>query len=129
MELKAAVVGLAALGAVALTAGPAAAMPNGLPQAKQIAGQAANVEQARLVCARGRCWHRPGWRGARAAWGPRRAWGPRTVWRRPAWSGAYAWSPGPTWGASPGWGPRPWGSAWGASPGWGAGWGWNRTWW
>ena len=56
MKVKAAVVGLAALGGIALTAGPASAMPNGLPQAGQIAGQTANVEQVRLVCNRfGRC--------------------------------------------------------------------------
>jgi hypothetical protein len=50
MKLKAAVVGLAALAGVSLTAGSAsAAMPNGLPHADQITGQAANVEQVRLV--------------------------------------------------------------------------------
>ena len=35
-------------------------MPNGLPQAGQIAGQTADVDQVRMVCnAYGRCWHRP----------------------------------------------------------------------
>ncbi len=101
MKLKAAVFGLAALGGAALTAGTAAAMPNGLPQAKQVAGQAANVEQVRWVCnGFGRCWWRP---GPRVVWGPRPVWGPR-------WRGAYAWGPGPVWG------PRP-------------GWGWRRGWW
>jgi hypothetical protein len=41
MKLKIAVIGLAALCGVALGAGSAVAMPNGLPHADQIAGQAA----------------------------------------------------------------------------------------
>jgi hypothetical protein len=65
MTMKAVVVGLAALGGVAFTAGAASAMPNGLPQADQITGQPAQVEQVRWVCnAWGRCWHRPNWYGA-----------------------------------------------------------------
>ena len=56
MTMKAVVVGLAALGSVAFTAGAASAMPNGLPQAGQITGQPAHVEQVRWVCnAWGRC--------------------------------------------------------------------------
>ena len=78
MKLKIAVVALAALGSVALTAGSASAMPNGIPQASQITGQASNVEQVAWVCNRwGRCWHRPNWYGAYAYYGPR-PWG----WRR-----------------------------------------------
>ena len=65
MRLKALVVGLAALGATALTTAGASAMPNGLPQAGQSTGQTANVDQVRLVCnAYGRCWHRPNYYGA-----------------------------------------------------------------
>ncbi|MEH2538076.1 hypothetical protein V1278_001314 [Bradyrhizobium sp. AZCC 1577] len=117
MELKSAVVGLAALGGVMLAAGSAsAAMPNGLPHADQISRQTADVEQVRWVCnAWGRCWWRPGprWYGAYGAWGPRPVW-------RPGWRGAYAWG-GPVWRPRPVWGPR---------PGWGprSGWGWNGRW-
>jgi len=56
MQLKALVVGLAALGATALTTSGASAMPNGLPQANQISGQTANIDKVRLVCnGYGRC--------------------------------------------------------------------------
>jgi hypothetical protein len=83
MKLKIAVIGLAALCGVALGAGSAVAMPNGLPRADQIAGQAANVEQVRWVCnAWGRCfWRRPAFYGAYAWGGPRSFWG----WRRGWW--------------------------------------------
>jgi hypothetical protein len=103
MKLKAAVVGLAALGGVSLTAGTASAIPNGLPEAARIASPAVKTEQVRWVCdAWGRCWwRRPIWYGA-YAWGPGSVWGPRRVWG-PRWRGAYAWSPRPFWG------PRPWG--------------------
>ncbi|MEZ0042410.1 hypothetical protein ABIA42_001289 [Bradyrhizobium sp. USDA 327] len=49
MTLKLAVLGLAAVGAVAFASGPAlAAMPNGIPQADKIAsGPAADVDQVR----------------------------------------------------------------------------------
>jgi hypothetical protein len=52
MTLKFAVLGLAAIGAAALASGPAlAAMPNGIPQADQIAkAPAAEVDQVRWVC-------------------------------------------------------------------------------
>ncbi|MCA1453617.1 hypothetical protein I6F35_10390 [Bradyrhizobium sp. BRP22] len=103
MKLKAAVVGLAALGGVALTAGSASAIPNGLPGAARIASPTVNAEQVRWVCdAWGRCWwRRPVW--GVTAWGPRPVWGPR-------WRGAYAWGPRP-WGPPP-WGPGPWGRRW-----------------
>jgi len=72
MKLRIAVVALAALGGVALSASSAFAMPNGIPQASQIAGQSANIEQVRWVCNfRGHCWWRPGWRGAYGWYGPR----------------------------------------------------------
>jgi len=65
MRLKAVVVGLAALGGIALTTAGASAMPNGLPRADRIAGQTANVDQVRMVCnAYGRCWWRPNYYGA-----------------------------------------------------------------
>jgi hypothetical protein len=57
INLKYAVVGLAALGGAALASGTASAMPNGLPAA---AGQLSNVENVVMVCnAWGRCWWRP----------------------------------------------------------------------
>jgi hypothetical protein len=79
MKLKLAVLGLAALGSAALASGQAlAAMPNGIPQADQIAsGPAANVDQVRMVCnAWGRCWWRPNYYGAYGYYGgPRRFYG------------------------------------------------------
>jgi hypothetical protein len=87
MRVKLAVIGLAALGSVALVSGSASAMPNGLPQAGQITGQTANVDQVRWVCNPwGRCHWRPNFYGAYGYYGPRRFYGP----------GRY-------------WGPRPWG--------------------
>ena len=83
MRLKAVVVGLAALGGIALTTAGASAMPNGLPQAGRIVGQTAKVEQARLVCnAWGRCWHRPNWYGAYGYYGHHRPWGWHHGWHR-----------------------------------------------
>jgi len=69
MNVKIAVVVLAALGGVALASGSASAMPNGIPHANQITGQTSNMEQARLVCDRWGCWRRPGWGGWRGAYG------------------------------------------------------------
>lgn len=61
MNIKLAVIGLAALGGVALMSGSASAMPNGLPQAGHIAGETSNVDQVRQVCDRwGRCTWRSG---------------------------------------------------------------------
>lgn len=61
MNIKLAVIGLAALGGAALMPGAASAMPNGLPQASHIAGEASNVDQVRYVCDRwGRCHWRSG---------------------------------------------------------------------
>jgi hypothetical protein len=55
-NLKSAIVGLAALGGVALCSGAASAMPNGMPAT----GQLSNVENVVMVCnAWGRCWWRP----------------------------------------------------------------------
>jgi hypothetical protein len=57
INLKYAMVGLAALGGLALSTGTASAMPNGMPAA---AGQQSNVENVVMVCnAWGRCWWRP----------------------------------------------------------------------
>jgi hypothetical protein len=91
INFKHAVVGLAALGGVALGSAPAsAAMPNGMPTA---AHQHSNVENVVMVCnAWGRCWYRPnyyvgprvygygGYVGPRyygGGWGYRRGWGRR----------------------------------------------------
>jgi hypothetical protein len=76
MRLKIAVAALATLGGVALASTAASAMPNGLPQADQIAGQTSNVEQVRYVCnAWGRCWWRPNWYGAYGYYRPHHHWG------------------------------------------------------
>lgn len=79
MKLKLAVLGLTALGSVALATGQAAAaMPNGIPQAGQVAGATAGVDQVRMVCNPwGRCWWRPNYYGAYGYYAPRRYWGPR----------------------------------------------------
>jgi hypothetical protein len=54
LKLTSALVGLAALGAVALSAGSASAMPVAVP------AQASNIEQAAYVCNPwGHCWWRP----------------------------------------------------------------------
>jgi len=57
MKLVSALVGLAALGGVALSAATASAMPVTIPgQASQVS----NVRQANYVCNEwGHCWHRP----------------------------------------------------------------------
>ena len=85
IDLKYAVVGLAALGGVALASAPASAMPNGMPTA---AHRHSNVETVVMVCnAWGRCWYRPnyyvgprvyryGYAGPRY-YGYRRGWGRR----------------------------------------------------
>jgi hypothetical protein len=79
MKLRLAVLGLAALGSAALTSGQAlAAMPNGIPQADQVAGgPVAHVDQVRMVCnAWGRCWSRPNYYGAYGYYGgPQRFYG------------------------------------------------------
>jgi hypothetical protein len=73
MRLKSALIGLAVLGAAAMTAGTASAMPNGLPTQNQ----ASNVDQVRYVCnAWGRCWWRPNYRSY-GFYGPRPYYGPR----------------------------------------------------
>jgi hypothetical protein len=57
VNLKYAVVGLAALGGAALGPSTAPAMPNGMPAS---AGQLSNVANVVMVCnAWGRCWYRP----------------------------------------------------------------------
>jgi hypothetical protein len=65
MGLRIAVIALTALGGAALTSGSASAMPSGIPNANQIAGPTANVEQVRYACnGWGRCWWRPNYYGA-----------------------------------------------------------------
>jgi hypothetical protein len=87
INLKYAVVGMAALSGVALAPSMASAMPNGIPAV----GQLSNVEKVVMVCnAWGRCWWRPnyyvgprvygGYVGPRfygGGWGYRRGWGRR----------------------------------------------------
>ena len=61
MKLKLALVGIAALGGIALWSATASAMPNGLLHANQVS----NIDQVRYVCnAWGRCWWRPNVYGA-----------------------------------------------------------------
>ncbi|WP_407176026.1 hypothetical protein [Bradyrhizobium sp. STM 3562] len=75
MNVKSAFIALAALGGVAFSAGSAFAMPNGIPQAGQIIGQSANIQEARWVCNPwGRCFWRPNWYGAYGYYGPRPYW-------------------------------------------------------
>jgi hypothetical protein len=75
MKLRIAVVALTALGGVALASGSASAMPNGIANGSQLAGQSSNLEQVVWVCnGLGRCWHRPNWYGAYGYYGPR-PWG------------------------------------------------------
>lgn len=74
MRLTSALIGLAALGAVATAAGTASAMPNGLPTQNQ----ASNIDQVRYVCnAWGRCWWRPNYYRSYGFYGPRPYYGPR----------------------------------------------------
>ena len=90
MNLKLALVGIAALGGVALTSTTASAAM--MPNAALHASQASNVDQVRMVCnAWGRCWWRPnyyvgppivryGYVGPRyygRGWGYRPGWGRR----------------------------------------------------
>lgn len=83
MRLKALAVGLAALGGVALNAGAASAMPNGIPQASRITDQPAKVQEARWVCnGYGRCWHRPNWYGAYGYYRPGWRWHRWHHWHR-----------------------------------------------
>ena len=57
MKLVSALVGLAALGGVALSSAAASAMPVAIPGQ---ALQTSNVQQAAYVCNEwGRCWHQP----------------------------------------------------------------------
>jgi hypothetical protein len=57
IDLRSAVVGLAALGGVAVGSAPAAAMPNGMPAPGD---RHSIVEEVVMVCnAWARCWYRP----------------------------------------------------------------------
>jgi hypothetical protein len=87
MKLKLAVIGLAAFGSAALSAGGASAMPNGLPTT---ADTMKNVEHVRWVCNPwGRCWWRPNYYRASGYYGgPRyygRGWGYGGGWRGRHW--------------------------------------------
>jgi hypothetical protein len=74
INLKYAVVGLAALGGVALGSDMALAMPNGMPSTNQLS----NVENVVMVCNEwGRCWWRPNYYVAPRVYGYRAYAGPR----------------------------------------------------
>ncbi|KJC46804.1 hypothetical protein UP09_12460 [Bradyrhizobium sp. LTSP885] len=85
MNIKLAVIGLAALGSAALMPGAASAMPNGLPQASHIAGETSDIDQVRYVCdSWGRCHWRPSAYGAYGYSGPRHhGWHQRPHFQRP----------------------------------------------
>jgi hypothetical protein len=77
MKLVSALVGLVALGGVALSTTVASAMPVAIPG--QIS-QASNIQQAAYVCnAWGQCWHQPGYGYYHpqyyGGWGWHRHWG------------------------------------------------------
>ena len=86
VNLKCALVGAVALGALAFGSGSASAIPNGLPSD----AISSNLQNVRWVCGPFRCFWRPNFYafyGPRPyAWGPRRwgpRWGaPRLAWRR-----------------------------------------------
>lgn len=76
MKLKLALIGLTALGGIALASGAASAMPIGLAAgnaASQVSNiDVSNIDQVRYVCSRyGRCWWRPNTYGAYGFYGPR----------------------------------------------------------
>ena len=69
MKLTYAIVGLAALGGAALSAGSASAMPIGLATNTDVAS---NIDQVRLVCdVYGRCFRAPGYGYGYGYGGPR----------------------------------------------------------
>jgi hypothetical protein len=75
MKLVSALVGIAALGGVALSGAAASAMPITVPGQ---APQASNVMQADYVCNPWRCWQRPysdGYYHPHYGWGWHRGWG------------------------------------------------------
>ncbi len=75
MKLKFAVMGLAALGSVALVSGSASALPNGLPG---VPDGVKNVEHVRWVCNPwGRCWWQPNYYYGAYGYGGPRFYGPR----------------------------------------------------
>jgi hypothetical protein len=114
MKLVSALVGLAALGAVALSNSAASAMPVAIPG---YAPQASNVQQAAYVCNDwGRCWHRPSYGNGYwhphyyGGWGWHRGWGYGWHHWHPHYYGGWGWHRG--WGYGwhhwhrwhPGWG-------------------------
>lgn len=81
MKLMTALFGLATLVGSVACAPTANALPNGLPQAHEIAKADGNIEQVRWVCNPwGRCWWRPNYYGAYAYYPP-----PRVYYGRPWW--------------------------------------------
>jgi hypothetical protein len=95
MKLKYAVAGLVALGGIAMGAGSASAMPNGLAGAG--AEHAGIAEQVRLVCDQyGRCWRRPnyGYGGPRYYGGGPRFYGGYGGPRRGGWGRGYGYGGG-----------------------------------
>jgi hypothetical protein len=118
MKLVSTLVGLAALGAVALSSVPASAMS--VPVSGQ-ASQASDVQQIAYVCnGWGHCWHQPGYGDGYdhphyfGGWGWHRGWGWHH-WHRwhGGWGGWHHWHGG-------------WGNGWHHwhhwNPGWGYGW-------
>lgn len=86
MRMRTALVGLAALVASAIATPAALAMPNGIPNAQQLAKAEPNVEQVRWVCNPwGRCWWRPNFYGAYAYYPPPRPFFVHRPWWRHRW--------------------------------------------
>jgi hypothetical protein len=120
MKLVSALVGLAALGAVALSTATASAMPVTIPGQSS---QASNVEQIAYVCnGWGHCWHQSAYGDGyyhphyRGGWGWHRGWG-------------YGWHHWHRWHSGWGYGWRHWHRWHGGwshwhqwHPGWGYGW-------
>ena len=109
MKLVSALVGLAALGGVALSVAPASAMPAGIGAT---ASETPYVQQAAYVCNEwGHCWHRPSYGDGYlqphydGGWGWHRGWG----------YGWHRWHPG-------------WGSGWHHLRHWHHGWGYWHHW-
>jgi hypothetical protein len=131
MKLVSALVGLAALGAVALSSATASAMPVSVPG--QVS-QASDVQQAAYVCnGWGHCWHQPNdgdgyYHPHYGGWGWHRGWGWHH-WHR--WHGGWGngWHHWHHWNGG-------WGNGWHHWHHWNGGWGngwhhwhhWNGGW-
>ena len=98
MKLVSALVGLAALGGVALSSASASATPIDVPAAS-------TVVPAGYVCNEyGHCWHRHYWGGGYGGW--------HRGWHR-HWSGYGGWHRPWGYGGGYGWHHRHWGGGWG----------------